>query len=551
MADKLWTKESNEKDALYVDIFSNASDLEFCAQNYDEIQRRFGVTKLDKIDRISLAHRRNGNSLFAESKWVAAIEQYNDSLRFAKNGSPNISLALANRSACFLHLKMYDECLIDIESAKQSDYPENLMWKLEQRQSDCLKNAEEMVPESLDDIGRKLSYNADEKFPYMANVLEIKIDDGGNFFTVAKEDIGVGQTIAIEPSFTSFLYMHHGHKCNICLKERSNLRPCKNCTMAMFCSDDCERHYLHDLECNLKFCDKTQTNGQILEGVRLIFSIINQFANVTELIDFVEDVMNSPIEIPASLTDFQSKYRVFLKHSINPEFAKSDNCLLISYCTYTFIMTVPKINEWFPSSSQRRFLAHLIGQHVRILEKNSMRTNYLNEDTSMLSNMALMCNFFGHSCAPNVLQCECDGNASFVTIRSVKKGDQLQISYVDPRWSKTKREDGLQKRFQIKCNCIRCIETATPTSDQRKQINSDSNYKAIVDYDTKKLYVSGAEESLKIIKNCIALLEKYKDILWCVEIEKMLDVFIKVIRIHMANPLPYTIEELLMSNMKF
>ncbi|KAG4065919.1 hypothetical protein HA402_008915 [Bradysia odoriphaga] len=551
MADNLWKKESNETNALYVDIFVNPSDLEFCAQNYVEIQRRFGVSRQEKSNQISLAHRKTGNSLFAETKWVAAMEQYNNSLRFAETGTPNIGLALANRSACFFQLKMYEECLKDINSAKQSQYPENLMFKLEQRERDCLKNIKEMVPGPFDNIGRKLSYDADERFPCMANVLQIMCDDDGNFYTVAKEDIGVGQTVLIEPSFTSYLYMHYGHKCNICLKERSNLRPCKNCTNAMFCSDDCERHYLHELECNLKFCDQSQTNGQILEGVRLIISIVNQFASANELIDFVEQVMKSDqYELPTSLTDFKSQYRIFLKQSISSEFFKSDNCLVMTYCTYTFIMTVPKINEWFTTPLHRRFLAHLIGQHVRIFERNSIRTNYLNDKTNMLAYMGLMNNFFRHSCAPNILNCECDGQNSFVTIRPVKKGDQLQISYVDPRASQAKRQLDLQKRYQINCNCMRCnCSSAKPTSDQRKQISSDPNYKDIVNFDIKNLYVSSAEESLKIIEKCITSLEKCKDILWCTEIEQMIDVFIKVLRIHLASPLPYSIEDLVMSQL--
>ncbi|XP_037038003.1 SET and MYND domain-containing protein DDB_G0273589-like [Bradysia coprophila] len=550
MADNLWKKESNETSALYVDIFANKSDLEFCAQNYAEIHRRFGASRQKKCNRISLAHRKTGNSLFAEAKWVAAIEQYNNSLRFAETGSPNISLALANRSACFFHLKMYEECLKDITSAKQTQYPENLMFKLEQRERDCLNNIGEIIAGPFDNIGRKLSYDADESFPCMANVLQIMSDDNGNFYTVAKEDIGVGQTVVIEPAFTSYLYMHYGHKCNICLKERSNLRPCKNCTSAMFCSDDCERHYLHELECNLKFCEHSQTNGQILEGVRLIILIVNQFANANELIDFVEQVMRDRYELPTSLADFKSQYRAFLKCSTNSEFIKSDNYLLVTYCTYTFIMTVPKVNEWFPSPLHRRFLAHLIGQHVRVFEMNSIRTTYLNDKNTMLAYMGLMNLFFRHSCAPNILNCECDGHNSFVTIRPVKKGDRLQISYVDPRASQAKRQLDLQNRYQIKCNCMRCnYSSTTPASDERKQISSDPNFNEIVHFDVENLYVSSAEESLKIIEKCITSLEKCKDISWCTEIEQIVDVFIKVLRIHLASPLPYSFEDLVMGQL--
>lgn len=108
-----WRKESNRPDALYSDLFKNfsgeAADLLLCNRN----------SVPQKNDGISIQKRKKGNDLYGEYKWAEAMGKYNESLCFATKHSENISLAYANRALCFLRLKLYKECLIDIDLARQ------------------------------------------------------------------------------------------------------------------------------------------------------------------------------------------------------------------------------------------------------------------------------------------------------------------------------------------------------------------------------------------------------------------------------------------------
>lgn len=68
-----------------------------------------------------------------------AIELYNRAICAAKNSSSELAgLAYGNRPACFFKLKMYEKCLVDINLAKEANFPHRLMSKLDKRHDDCL-----------------------------------------------------------------------------------------------------------------------------------------------------------------------------------------------------------------------------------------------------------------------------------------------------------------------------------------------------------------------------------------------------------------------------
>lgn len=93
-----------------MDIFALYGDQ----QNLNEVFH--GITESDctnstlkKNDVIALHKRKEGNSYFGRHQWKDAMELYNESLCFSENGLEQMSLAYANRSACFFNLKMYIE----------------------------------------------------------------------------------------------------------------------------------------------------------------------------------------------------------------------------------------------------------------------------------------------------------------------------------------------------------------------------------------------------------------------------------------------------------
>lgn len=136
----LWEKESTQDGALYTNMFTATSQE---LRNSLNQRIRWEINSKptpQKSDEVSLQNRNHGNQIFQFRMFGPAMEMYNESLCTALPGSQNVSLAYGNRSACFLRLKMFAECLKDIELAKEAGFPEHLMPKLDQRKEDCLKH---------------------------------------------------------------------------------------------------------------------------------------------------------------------------------------------------------------------------------------------------------------------------------------------------------------------------------------------------------------------------------------------------------------------------
>ncbi|XP_031632831.1 uncharacterized protein LOC116346765 [Contarinia nasturtii] len=523
----LWKKETKNYDSMYVDIFAlngGEASLEKAIRN---LQCHEKESVLAKNDTQSFQKRQAGNEYFSQGKWVHAITLYNESLLFAENSSKNISLAYANRSACFLKLKKYNECLVDIELAKEARYPSELMPKLDRRKEDCLKQMKNDVPSKLE---TKMTFEPHKHFPWMANVLKIDRDADGGLAIFATEDIDVGENIMAEKSFMCFLYRHYGSKCNICLKSLVNLMPCEKCTIVMFCSE-CKDNPLHPYECGLKSCIRSQTNGQIMRLVRSCLLGIDHFSSADELMNFAEQSIKGDLhEIPTTSLDAKWKYEAFLKLPIDNNNGVNDDVAVIVFKVYKMLLNITKIGSMFQSVKRRRFLMHLILQHYHILELNSAIGTYLpkmdhTENNCYCTQTELYSQYFRHSCAPNVLKVYVHDMFMITTIRPIKKGAKLLKSiYIEDFLSapKATRQKNLWQGRKIFCTCERCISNKMATSAQRRRMTLDPDYLYIVDYD----------ESIRIdkfmptaIDKCKSFLQKYGEIRFCKELGVIVEVY--------------------------
>lgn len=120
----LWAKEEYRKD-LYIDLFSQQyHDSAWMKKVHEDIKRyikaKKGYQQWQKCDKAAGFDRECGNKYFQKNMFRVAMDYYNKSLCFAENGSKNINLAYSNRSACFFNMKMYGNCLVDIELAIKS-----------------------------------------------------------------------------------------------------------------------------------------------------------------------------------------------------------------------------------------------------------------------------------------------------------------------------------------------------------------------------------------------------------------------------------------------
>ena len=86
--------------------------------------------------------RAAGNTAFQKKKDEQALNLYSEaamaSLVTTEEGRKDAALALANRSAVWIKMKKYSECLDDLEAAQLFGYPTNILYKVVDRQAKCL-----------------------------------------------------------------------------------------------------------------------------------------------------------------------------------------------------------------------------------------------------------------------------------------------------------------------------------------------------------------------------------------------------------------------------
>lgn len=400
----LWEKESSRKNALYKNICADLDTLKIrntLSKQFQSLRKNHSP----KNNKSSVDHRNEGNKKFADKNWLEAIESYNKSLSFAENKSPNVGLAYANRSACFYKLELYEKCLIDIQFAKKSNYPKNLMGKLDERKENCMKYMKSAEKPAF--VEPKLSFEADKNIACMANSVQLKFDNKFGRHFIATHDIGVGDIIFRDEFFISMVPHDSYKRCSVCSTEYDNLYPCARCTNALFCSGKCEKNGMHKRECGLAAHDSKDTEDDMQNNtIRSILIATNMFQSVEELVKFVEEAIGTELneissDIPKMLTDAKSKYRAFLKLSFDKK-AKQAEINVRTYLDYNSLVSNYGLGTVFETKKHRRFLMHLIGHHIRILDRNSQNLISTTSDEKNFY-VSILAGYLNHSCAPNVM----------------------------------------------------------------------------------------------------------------------------------------------------
>lgn len=523
----LWKKESRQPDALYMDIFEPDTQQwdSFIDSELQKIEQKPHPVKSNAI---ALEKRNEGNLGFHISAPLKAMELYNDCLRFANPGSEHISLAYANRSACFLQMKMYDECLADIELAKQADYPEHLRPKLDERKTRCLKDMQKDPKYPRE----KLSIEPNEIFSYLSNEVMVQRNEKGVFSVTANTDIDVGQPIGIEDAYHTYVPHSFGLHCNICSKECCNLVPCGKCASAMFCPE-CQGHFLHEHECGLNFCGESDFNSTIMCSVRSNLFDLKSFTNADEMMSFVEQSLKKPNELPENVLDDRSKYQTFLNCPLKRYDASFDRMKPNIYTTYKTLLRIPYVNEMFKTAKHRRFLMHLIGHHMMIVEvgvglHTGSGTRQDRKTASVFISPVLM-SYITHACMPNVHSCISGGKTVFFTMKPIKKGEQLFISClpneIESLHSTEERKEIVFNMFRINCECSRC-QGKIATSMQRQQLVSEPAYRYIKS-NVESFYrlELNSKQPGPLMDACKTILRWYGQMDWCSEMHFILNCF--------------------------
>lgn len=480
----LWKKESTNNQR-YVEVFKNIKPIgrQIRIPPKPNSERKASESSNKKNNERSTRYRRQADAKLDQRKWIEAMDLYNASLCYANADSANVSWAYAKRSACFLNIKMFDKCLVDIGLAKRAHCPLHLVKELEKRDEYCRKSMENN--DQFKAFTPKLSYAADECYPDMANVLEMKYDSKFGRHIIAKCDISVGKTIFLEQAFIAQSPRTHV-ECSHCLKTHRNFIPCVNCNRGMFCDMVCaEADIFHRTEC---------TENLLIDPVesflmRSIFLAVSLFSDVESLIAFVEEAVKDAqirLPVPPPLNNVQAKYRAFLQLS---RFLSVENQLTVSKrssLVYNALINRRSIQGAFGCEDKKRFLMHLVLHHDNVITSNIYSAD-MNEN--MLMNVAL--SYFNHACAPTAMMHRMGNLQYCVTIRPIKKNQQIFLTYVAESFVQSLFEGTLDARdyqylwdtFGFRCGCELCAPASECDVEKRSSnIGSNEDYQFLIPF---------------------------------------------------------------------
>lgn len=538
----LWQKESSKEDAFYIDIFNGRYDQKLLNKMYEhtkvnisEFKKSYPSQKNNKIATDKLLV---GNALFVQECYSDAIEQYNKCLCFAITNSEIMSLAYVRRSECYFQMKMYDKCIIDIDLAiKINSNPQQLISVLNKRRSECENqiNAGHLVQTHKP----KLSFEPNEHIAALANSIKIDVNQYGTRRLIAIDDLCVGQTIFLEPSYVGELYAEKYTSCNICLNLNENFIPCEHCTVAMFCHEKCEHNNIHQFECSIKPCAIVThvhaVNIQI-PMIRSIMLAIRAFSTIDDFIEFVEQTINSPSPKQIQFNNVKSKYKTFLKL---PQSQIKYEAFPLVYSHFKFMLDQPKIAKLFNTKKYQRFLMHLILHHHLIFEMNITHVGCTFQNPNNLRQCAyvtvtnqfsILQSLFRHSCTRNVGLALDNGSVAGIVLRPIQAGEELYISFHDAMSeSFAERQKYLWQNFRIQCMCELCeSRTNSVREDSFLRTTTEYIYICMESHMTRDQLSQQRVDNLTL--KCVTFLQRYGRYRWCKEIEIVINVYLRMLQ---------------------
>ncbi|XP_037041238.1 SET and MYND domain-containing protein 4-like [Bradysia coprophila] len=483
----LWLKE-DAADHPYVDIFANKFYDIFIDDVKSEIDSLFNDCP-SKNNAKSKLYRVDGNKLFADRKYHLALEKYNRSACYAENGSDELVLAFSNRSICYLKLKLFRECLNDIEMIKRSDYPSRLQAKLDSRQAECVQflsnNSVDSVRIDVQNV--ELSYGEHFWYEGVAQCLELQYNSEWGRHVIADRDLEINETVMVESPFS---FVGHDcsdskyYRCSHCYRSLMNFIPCTGCVSSMFCNSECLEEASksrHQFECQLTKIESTDCECKEKEFqlvLDLLWKIISAFETVYDLIRTIDLIVQWKDVEATRTNETLKKLEMILQLETNEDKQNAtdwEHLIRNSIKMYLVAMEMPQFEERFVSERQKRFLKHLI-LHLLLTAKQSTLFSDLDVDVTIFRFAELrdygiglypIGSLLNHSCVPNVYCYSVDNRLICKVIRPIKSGDQLFRSYLsghiiimdDPDDSSLQSSyEFLKTEYKIEnCKCSYCL----------------------------------------------------------------------------------------------
>lgn len=411
----------------------------------------------EKSNEEAIKLREDGNKKFKEKKLEKALDLYTSSLAFAKKNSENFSKAVANRSAVLFELELYEECIKDIETALEHNYPQELQPKIIKRKENArakrTPNKEIQYFQKIPEIPKN---SKSTSIQCASNVLDIKTSDVQGRYVIAKENIEIGDVLAVEKPFCHVLASEFFTHCHECLILCYNLLPCPNCTQVLYCSTECQKNakIYHMYECKiLRTLRGLHLDKLKLLPLKIAISVKNCYSLISHSNEGPEYFYRSDRykEIHNLIANTQSR-------TVADLFERSTTAAII-------FNLIQKHTKFFNSELEENVFKELFLKHLQIAPCNfheiselyKTKDNYF-EAQEIGAGAFSFLSLFNHSCNPNVVR-HCYGSVVVLrAIRSIKKGEQCydNYGYHFALMPKETRKSNLKRQYFFECNCYVC-----------------------------------------------------------------------------------------------
>jgi len=375
--------------------------------------------------------RDQGNQHCQQRNFIEALKCYNEALCYVQDiNSREAAFCFANRSLVYMHLELPQQCLENIELARNAGYPANKLEKLNDRKERC----NEMIAAAQIDPADarlidffKLSYPAHENAPFLANCVEMRENERYGRCLHATQDLKPGDVIAVvEPAMKSLIKKGFYERCTNCLKMKAmNLMPCKSCVSVMFCSKECQdeaNETYHQDMCSA--IDKLPHNIASDETITSFIRWFFEFRHAAGGFD----------KLKAICTDTEIKQKTFFDYDLssnNPSL-KLDQFMaaLGSELSFEFdpnvfelLMYLPPLFSKWTTLAEKEDMKIIMSQLSSIPSRLIYNDAENNKEAPYGNAVDIV--EFKHSCSPNALRQEREIQTVFIVSVPIKKGKPI------------------------------------------------------------------------------------------------------------------------------
>ncbi|XP_044005059.1 SET and MYND domain-containing protein 4-like [Aphidius gifuensis] len=498
---------------------SNKDHIKYILNQLDEKKNTPTPLKINKkCSIIAEEFRSNANEyLKSNLNLDIVLEELTKSIANAPPGSVEISKSYGDRSAVLFDARLISDCLLDLNQALTTGYPENLKIHLYLRQAmchqilnpdnsklieKCIKKVQELLKlmdskeqeiilEKLTNIksidrSKFYKWNADKHLPKLQNenkiipglsdAIELKYSDEFGRHMIAKRNIKPGEVLMLQKPYAKIVNTQMRYKyCWNCAEQVWASIPCNCCTDVIYCSEICRKNgnnNYHEYECPII---NDMINLKMNEGsfvsLRLTILAYNEAGKSLEtLMHHLDKIDAEKDPLMKGCTNnilepkkYSSVYGL-ITHSNNLIPSKCEfviDSIIIGYllATRTNIIgkNLPKNLKDLKNNKLFIFLINLIEKNMEISNYNSFSIE--GNTPYQKFRMILPCaSFFNHSCHQKIIRRLHGEYMTSFSLYPIEQGDQIFDNYgiYYDQLSKDERQSELLSLYNFICTCEAC-----------------------------------------------------------------------------------------------